>query len=98
MITAQTLFAADDPALPGHFPGAPVVPGALLLDAVIAEVDAAWGEVRGVAQVKFLRPLVPGVALHIELKRASETAVDFRCTSAQALIAEGRLILQPAVP
>jgi 3-hydroxyacyl-[acyl-carrier-protein] dehydratase len=48
------------PALPGHFPGRPVVPGVVLLDHVAAALER-WRGLRivGLAQVKFLRPLLP---------------------------------------
>ena len=33
----------DHPSLPGHFPGRPVVPGVVLLDRVLAAIEAAHG-------------------------------------------------------
>lgn len=53
---------ASHPALPGHFPDHPVVPGVVLLDVVIAELARhAGGAVRisGFPTVKFLAPLGP---------------------------------------
>ena len=55
-------FAASHPALPGHFPGHPVIPGVLLLDALVNALPAhAGGAVRvtGFPAVKFLAPLLP---------------------------------------
>jgi len=64
-------IATDHPALPGHFPGHPVVPGVVLLDAVIAELGRHAGRavrVIGFPAVKFLAPLGPdqecAVAFH----------------------------------
>ena len=34
---------ADHPCLPGHFPGRPVVPGVLLLEQVLAAIEAGHG-------------------------------------------------------
>jgi len=52
--------AAAHPALPGHFPGHPVVPGVVLLDHVAAALERWRGQsIAGLAQVKFLRPLLP---------------------------------------
>jgi len=49
------------PALPGHFPGRPVVPGVVLLDRVAALIEQAWNlPIGGLPQVKFARPLLPG--------------------------------------
>ena len=51
---------AAHPALPGHFPGNPVVPGVVLLDRVAAALERWRGtRVAGLPQVKFLRPLAP---------------------------------------
>ena len=33
------LIHADHPSLPGHFPGAPLVPGVVILDEVIAALE-----------------------------------------------------------
>lgn len=58
--------AADHPAMPGHFPGHPIVPGAVILDHLIAAaVKIAGGEVVEIAQAKFLRPLAPGEVCRI---------------------------------
>jgi 3-hydroxymyristoyl/3-hydroxydecanoyl-(acyl carrier protein) dehydratase len=48
------------PALPGHFPGRPIVPGVLLLDYVLTGVTAALNRPVAVLQkVKFVAPLLP---------------------------------------
>ena len=59
----------DHPALPGHFPGAPIVPGVVLLEHVLAaiEPDGTAGALR-LPQVKFLRPLLPGETAEVELE------------------------------
>ncbi len=63
-------IAADHPALPGHFPGRPVVPGVVVLDRVLAAIEAAHGPLGALRlpQVKFVRPLLPGEAARIELE------------------------------
>lgn len=65
---------ADHPALPGHFPGRPVVPGVVVLDRVLAAIEAASGAAHGplgalrLPQVKFVQPLLPGEAARIEVE------------------------------
>jgi 3-hydroxymyristoyl/3-hydroxydecanoyl-(acyl carrier protein) dehydratase len=49
---------AGHPSLAGHFPGRPVVPGVVLLDAILALI--APQRVGGLRQVKFLGPVLPG--------------------------------------
>lgn len=70
--SVETLFAVDHPTAAGHFPGNPIIPGALLLDAVLLALggdarDAIGGvEIRS---VKFLRPVRPGDRLLIRWER-----------------------------
>jgi len=80
---------ADHPALPGHFPGQPVVPGVLLLDHVAAAV-AQWqrGTLRQLAQVKFLQPLLPGQEAELLLSADGER-IRFRISAGQGEIANG---------
>lgn len=64
------VVAADHPSLPGHFPGRPIVPGAVLLDRVYAAIEAAHGPLGAtrLPQVKFLQPLLPGEPARVELE------------------------------
>lgn len=52
---------ADHPALPGHFPGNPVVPGAVILAEIAAALVARipGTRVSEFSMVKFLAPLRP---------------------------------------
>jgi len=66
-IETRLSISPDHPALPGHFPGQPVVPGVVLLDHLIEATEAALARpvhVTGLPQVKFLAPLLPGEAAH----------------------------------
>ncbi len=85
---------ADHPALPGHFPGRPIVPGVLLLDHVVAAVlaDAPGCVLAGFPAAKFLRPLAGDEAFEIVWQREGEQ-VPFRCLIGDTLVAEGRLQL-----
>ena len=46
------------PGLPGHFPGAPVVPGVVVLEQALAAIEVVRGPLGAVRlpQVKFLQP------------------------------------------
>jgi hypothetical protein len=51
------------PALAGHFPGNPVVPGVVLLERVLDAAQRRFGmraDALRLPQVKFLQPLLPG--------------------------------------
>jgi 3-hydroxymyristoyl/3-hydroxydecanoyl-(acyl carrier protein) dehydratase len=58
---------AAHPALPGHFPGNPLVPGVMLLERVAAALKAWRGSAVGKLEVKFVQPLRPGEEAMIAL-------------------------------
>ena len=58
-------FVADSPACADHFPGAPLMPGALLLDEILRRLPLASAPV-SVRHVKFRRPVPPGTAVVLE--------------------------------
>jgi 3-hydroxymyristoyl/3-hydroxydecanoyl-(acyl carrier protein) dehydratase len=87
---ANFTIAAEHPALPGHFPGAPVVPGVVILDEVLAAVGAGAGAPRSFAWVKFARPLLPGQRAEITWTR-SATHVRFTVAHAGLELVRGQL-------
>jgi 3-hydroxyacyl-[acyl-carrier-protein] dehydratase len=89
------VIRADHPSLPGHFPGAPLVPGVVILDEVL-EALIEWREnsqLTGIRTVKFLAPLKPEQAFTISLCAKNESAgeVDFSCRAGDRILVEGRL-------
>jgi acyl-CoA synthetase (AMP-forming)/AMP-acid ligase II len=89
------------PALPGHFPGRPVVPGVLILDHVMTCVRERMGrDVVRLPRVKFAAPLLPGELARVEFTR-HEGGLGFKVRTLRAdvpqVIAEGSLVLGPAL-
>lgn len=89
------LIHGDHPSLPGHFPGAPLVPGVVILDEVVAALDK-WrhdSQLNGIRRVKFLAPLKPDQPFTISLFATSKDAgeISFCCRSEERVIVEGRL-------
>lgn len=81
-------IAGSHPALPGHFPGRPVVPGVVLLDHVVAAIERlSDARVAGFAQVKFRRPLLPGQEAELALEFSGN--VQFRISVDTQLLANG---------
>jgi 3-hydroxymyristoyl/3-hydroxydecanoyl-(acyl carrier protein) dehydratase len=93
-------IGADHPSLAGHFPGNPLVPGVLILDAVLAAAISHCGRplrLQRLPQVKFLQPLRPGEAAQVELELASVEGkplrLRFRVLHGASLLASGELAL-----
>lgn len=80
LIEETAAIPADHPALAGHFPGRPVVPGALLLDMVIraAEVNGEW-RVSEVVRMKFHSRLKPETEFSIRLRSIDDGQVEVSC-------------------
>lgn len=84
---------ATHPALPGHFPGAAIVPGVVVLEHVLEAAErvlAPGACLRGVPQVKFLAPLLPGVEADIALEPVPG-GVRFVVRAGEETIAQGTL-------
>jgi 3-hydroxymyristoyl/3-hydroxydecanoyl-(acyl carrier protein) dehydratase len=86
---------ADHPSLAGHFPGAPIVPGVVILDEVAAAL-AEWRkdcQLTDICAVKFVLPLKPEQPFTICLTAAkgAETQMDFSCHIDGRVGVEGRL-------
>ena len=90
-------ISPDHPALPGHFPGHPVVPGVVILDEVIETLRIHAGQalvVTGLPSVKLSSPLLQGQPLTIEIEQdESDTAV-FTCRVDQRIVAAGSIRVQ----
>lgn len=96
------LHVADEisgahPALAGHFPGNPVVPGVVILGRVCRAVAAAHGAaVAAVPLVKFHAPLRPAEPFDIGFEAAGGESVSFRVVRGATLIAAGTVRIHAA--
>ena len=87
-------ISPDHPALPGHFPGHPVVPGVLVMDEVIETLREHCGQaviVTGLPLVKLSSPLLPGERLTIELEQDAADTAAFTCRVGHRIVAAGSI-------
>ncbi len=88
----QRQIRRDHPALPGHFPGNPLVPGVLLLTELFNILEQEAGMARGpvmLTSVKFMRLLRPGEPFTVRWKLLSRKNIAFAVARGEETIAAG---------
>jgi beta-hydroxyacyl-ACP dehydratase FabZ len=103
--------SANEAFFAGHFPGFPVMPGVLIIEAMaqvggvlllsaIPDRDDKLVLFGAIEQAKFRRPVVPGDQLRIEMqvlnKKASVAKMAGRATVDGAVVAEATLLCKLA--
>jgi 3-hydroxymyristoyl/3-hydroxydecanoyl-(acyl carrier protein) dehydratase len=86
---------ANHAALAGHFPGAPILPGVLLLDEMMRAVEgvgAGAGTHWRINTAKFLKPVLPGETLILEYERQPNGSIRFSVSSAGRAVAHAVLV------
>jgi 3-hydroxymyristoyl/3-hydroxydecanoyl-(acyl carrier protein) dehydratase len=80
--SAELHVRADEPAADGHFPGNPIVPGAVLLREVLRFL-APGGEAtcRGIRSARFFRPVRPGDRLTVRWDASAAGDISFTCSA-----------------
>ncbi|MFC7408811.1 hypothetical protein [Hydrogenophaga atypica] len=84
----------DHPALAGHFPGHPIVPGVVVLDQVLCLAQSHVGGAVStwqVGQVKFVSPSGPGDELSFVLEAGARGGLSFVVRCAERDVAVGSL-------
>lgn len=87
---------ASHPALPGHFPGQPLVPGVVLLDHAIALLQPLFPgmALTGFSEVKFAAAVLPGEELLVQCGVPSAGRVAFACLRGETTVARGTILLE----
>lgn len=86
---------ANHPTAAGHFPGNPIMPGALLLAEVlrcIEQVEGGRFTSCNVKAAKFLAPARPGDSVDIEYARSVQGAIEFQCAVAGTRVLSGAVV------
>jgi 3-hydroxymyristoyl/3-hydroxydecanoyl-(acyl carrier protein) dehydratase len=98
-MTATSLdIGPGHPAYAGHFPGAPVLPGVVLLDAALHAVEQAGYPIPRwqIASAKFQSAVRPGEALILEHEALPNGSVRFVIRTTERTVANG--VFAPSKP
>ena len=101
-MTESFQFTVEErhPALAGHFPGRPVVPGVIVLDHVLTNVTRNGNrQVAALQRVKFVAVLLPRETAHVSLDAREgrvRFAVEVVRQGTRVTLATGSLMLRPA--
>jgi 3-hydroxyacyl-[acyl-carrier-protein] dehydratase len=89
------VFDSRDPVFADHFPGHPVVPGSLIVQAFMEAVRelAIDGEYRRVERFRFKRFVPPGHYAFL-LERVDDTCLNCTLKEGRATVATGKLLRQ----
>lgn len=92
MAAIERFFAVDHPAAQGHFPGNPIIPGAVLLSETLRAIEASLEISLSPGQLvsaKFLHPTRPGDLVGIEYSDCASGAIKFACSVGQKTVLTG---------
>jgi 3-hydroxyacyl-[acyl-carrier-protein] dehydratase len=91
-------IAADHPSFAGHFPGFPVLPGAVLLDETLRAIERARGidlTAWQISSAKFLDGVRPGDSLVLEHDAPSTGLIRFAIHAGKRKVVSGTLSTAP---
>ncbi|WP_423823905.1 hypothetical protein V5738_08050 [Salinisphaera sp. SPP-AMP-43] len=97
MTAYRFTIEAGHACLDGHFPGAPIVPGVVILEHVGRAVARAYGgRVTRILRCKFVAGLEPEQACGITLEPDGERRLRFGCMGPDGEIAHGSIEWSPS--
>jgi 3-hydroxyacyl-[acyl-carrier-protein] dehydratase len=98
--TATVHLAVDHPTADGHFPGNPIIPGAVLLREIVMAISGADNAARchTIRFAKFHQPVRPGDTIVVSWVEADDGEIRFSCSVAVSArpAVTGALSLSPS--
>ena len=95
----ERIFRPDHPASRGHFPGNPVIPGAVLLHETLEAIEESLGTGLvpfRITSAKSLRPTRPGDRVLIEYSRNARGEIGFACAVDGRQVLTGQICRAPS--
>lgn len=91
-------IAPEHPAFAGHFPGQPIVPGALLLALAMQAIEQAGISLRActISSAKFVSAVRPGQAVRLQWEEGAANSLRFELLVADRRVASATLALRSA--
>jgi 3-hydroxymyristoyl/3-hydroxydecanoyl-(acyl carrier protein) dehydratase len=83
---------AAHPALSGHFPGNPIVPGALLLAEIGARLTVAGVIITGIRKARFTQSVRPMDHVQVDCRPDTNGQLRFECRVADTVVARGSFV------
>ncbi len=95
-IHAYKNVSINEPHFVGHFPGYPVMPGVLIMEALAQAAGILAFRTAGIDEARFKKPVMPGdqLHLHVEIERHMRGVWKFKAEARvdDQLVAEARLM------
>ena len=89
----------DHPALPGHFPGMPVVPAVVLIEHLAFQLKQLVGvSVSSVKQLRLLDPVQPGQSVEVAVSEKGGESWRLTCSVGDKTVAKGVLSSRKGEP
>lgn len=93
-MSLRKAFPIDHPAAVGHFPGNPIIPGAVLLSETLRLIEVDLGQSLSpyrVRRAKFPHPVRPGDELRIQFTGSAHSAIRFECAVRDTTVLAGEI-------
>ena len=95
MATVEHFYPTDHRAAEGHFPGNPIIPGAVLLSDTLRAIEAGLGKAltpSAIKAAKFYSPTRPGDRVLIEFATPVAGRLKFTCAVGGTTVMTGEVL------
>ena len=92
MISFDFTVSSSHPSISGHFPGNPIVPGAVIIENVIKVFSRSNDsrEITSLSTVKFIKPIEVNQKVDVNFLSISTELISFECVSNNVVLVLGR--------